>query len=101
MDVFFRPAIGPPDRLATRWFPTHFITLWMVDLPSRHGGRLGDLGWALTWTVGALAVAWAVVTATNWVTHRSHQWVTAGSDLDQFLSGLRMGLRDYRRNSVL
>jgi hypothetical protein len=48
MDVFFGPGLSP-DRAATRWLPTHFVTLWMVDLPSRHGGRLGDLGWALVW----------------------------------------------------
>jgi hypothetical protein len=56
MDVFFGPAVGSPDRLATRWLPTHFVTLWMVDLPSRHGGRLGDLGWALTWVLIAFLV---------------------------------------------
>ncbi|MEI8406519.1 MULTISPECIES: ABC transporter permease [unclassified Kribbella] len=101
MDVFFGPAVGSPDRLATRWFPTHFVTLWMVDLPSRHGGRLGDLGWALAWTVGALAVAWVVVIATTRVAHRSVERIRVGSRADQFLGGLRMGLRDYRRNPVL
>ncbi|MDX8056203.1 ABC transporter permease [Lentzea sp. BCCO 10_0798] len=95
MDVFFGPAIGSPDRLATRWFPTHFVTLWMVDLPSRHGGRPGDLGWASTWTLGALLAAWFVVTATTRVAHRG---TGRGG---QFTTGLRMGLRDYRRNPVL
>lgn len=56
MDAFSDPARSP-DRVATRGLPTHFLTLWMVDLPSRHGGRLGDLGWALVWTAGALAIA--------------------------------------------
>ncbi|HEX5594756.1 MAG TPA: hypothetical protein VFX61_01850 [Micromonosporaceae bacterium] len=23
----------------------HFVTLWMIDLPSGYGGRLGGLGW--------------------------------------------------------
>jgi hypothetical protein len=101
VDVFFGPAVGSPDRLATRWLPTHFVTLWMVDLPSRHGGRLGDLGWALLWTTGALAVAWTVVTTTARGARRAHRHITAGLRRDQFATGLRMGLRDYRRNPVL
>lgn len=60
LDVFFGPAMGAADRVSTRWLPTHFVTLWMVDLPSGHGGRLGDLGWAVAWTVIAVAIAWAV-----------------------------------------
>jgi hypothetical protein len=101
MDVFFGPAVGSPDRLATRWLPTHFVTLWMVDLPSRHGGRPGDLGWAALWTLGAVAVAWTVVTTTTRVARRTHRHITVGSRRDQFATGLRMGLRDYRRNPVL
>jgi hypothetical protein len=101
VDVFFGPAVGSPDRLATRWLPTHFVTLWMVDLPSRHGGRLGDLGWAVLWTTGALAVAWTVVTTTSRVAHRAYRRTTAGSRRGQFATGLRMGLREYRRNPVL
>jgi len=50
LDVFFGPAMGAVDGLATRRLPTRFVTLWMVDLPSWHGGRPGDLGWALIWT---------------------------------------------------
>ncbi|WP_340682761.1 ABC transporter permease [Amycolatopsis coloradensis] len=95
VDVFFGPAVGSPDRLATRWLPTHYVTLWMVDLPSRHGGALGDLGWALVWVLGALAVAWVVVMSTTRIAH--HRTVRRG----QFATALRMGLRDYRRNPVL
>ena len=95
VDVFFGPALGSADRIATRWLPTHFVTLWMVDLPSRHGGRLGDLGWALTWTLGALLLAALVVSATTRIPRRTQRH--AG----QFGTGLRMGLRDYRRNPVL
>ncbi|MGW5723395.1 ABC transporter permease [Amycolatopsis sp. NPDC003865] len=95
IDVFFGPALGSPDRVATRWLPTHFATLWMVDLPSRHGGRPGDLGWALAWTLGALALAVLVVTTTTRVAHRTRHRT------GQFVTGLRMGLRDYRRNPVL
>ena len=69
-DVFFGPAMGAADRLATRGLPTHFVTLWMVDLPSGHGGRPGDLGWALTWTVAAIAAAWVLVTTRTRALHR-------------------------------
>ncbi|WP_436498943.1 ABC transporter permease [Actinokineospora sp. HUAS TT18] len=94
-DVFFGPAVGSPDQQATRWLPTHFATFWMVDLPSRHGGRAGDLGWALAWALGGLVVACLVVAATTRVTGR--RLPRAG----QFATGLRMGMRDYRRNPVL
>lgn len=100
VDIFFGPAVGSPDRLATRWLPTHFVTLWMVDLPSRHGGRLGDLGWALTWTFGALVVGWLVVLSTSRVI-RTTRRLAAGSTWDQFRTSVRMGLRDHRRNPVL
>ncbi len=101
VEVGFGPVIGSPDRVATRWLPTHFVALWMVDLPSRHGGRLGDLGWALAWTVGALLVAAVVVTATSRVAHAVRRRARPGSVLDQFRAGVRMGLREYRRNRVL
>jgi hypothetical protein len=101
LDVFFGPALGPADRLITRGFPTHFITLWMIDLPSRHGGRIGDLGWGLVWTVGAVAVAWAVVSAASRRVRGPRRAFRTGSGGDQIVMGLRMGLRDYRRNPVL
>jgi len=61
IDVFFGPTLSAADRVGTRGLPTHFVSLWMVDLPPRHGGRVGDIGWALVWTIGAAAVAFAVV----------------------------------------
>lgn len=94
LDVFFGPAVGSPDRIATRWFPTHFVTLWMVDLPSHHGGRPGDLGWALLWTASAVLVAWTVLTMTSGVVQPRHRG-------GRFMTGLRMGLRDNRRNPAL
>jgi hypothetical protein len=100
MDVFFGPGLGSPDRAATRWLPTHFATLWMVDLPSRHGGRLGDLGWALVWTIAALATAGVVLTATTRVARRAPRRTRAGTGWDQFTAGLRLGVRDFRRNPV-
>ncbi len=100
LDVFFGPVIGPQDSLATRALPTHFVSLWMVDLPSRHGGRIGDLGWALVWTVGAVVVAWTVVAARIRVGHRRRQ-PRPGSIGDQLRASVRMGLRDGRRNPAL
>ena len=68
LDVFFGPTMSP-DKPATRLLPTHFLSLWIVDLPSHHGGRLGDLGWALAWTLAAAALGWAVIVSTSRVAH--------------------------------
>nr|WP_280826505.1 ABC transporter permease [Mycobacterium sp. OTB74] len=57
LDVFFGPGGSGGDTMVSRFFPTHFVTLWMVDLPSHHAGRLGDLGISLAWVLGALVVA--------------------------------------------
>jgi hypothetical protein len=45
LDVFLGPAMGAADHLGTRMFPTHFVTLWAMDLPSHHAGAIGDLGY--------------------------------------------------------
>ncbi len=42
IDVFFGPTLSSPDGRLIRAFPTHFTSLWLVDLPSLHGG-LGHL----------------------------------------------------------
>jgi hypothetical protein len=57
LDVFFGPVLGAGTDLVWRVLPTHFVTLWTVDLPSGHAGRPGDLGWALLAVVVALAAA--------------------------------------------
>jgi hypothetical protein len=95
IDVFVGPAGSGGDYVFTRWFPTHFVTLWMVDTPSHHAGRLGDLGLASVWMVGALAVAGAVVAAGSRTARRRQR--TAG----QLWIALRFGLVDLRRNAVL
>lgn len=100
LDVFLGPALGSADRLATRWLPTHFVTLWTVDLPSRHGGRPGDLGWALAWTAAAVLVCWVVLVRHTGGTRR-RAVRQAGSIPVQVGGGVRAGLRDYRRNPVL
>ena len=69
LDVFLGPAMGSTDRLATRFLPTHFVTLWMVNQPSGHGGRLGDFGSALAWTILAAAAAWSIAAARTRTKH--------------------------------
>ncbi|HZY28424.1 MAG TPA: ABC transporter permease [Jiangellaceae bacterium] len=101
VDVFFGPTLSAADNVATRVLPTHFVSLWMVDQPSRHGGRPGDLGWALSWTIVAALVAFAVVTSTTRVA-RGRRWHTVpGSVGDQLGTAMAMGLREWRRNPVL
>ena len=71
LDVFFGPAMGSADRIPTRALPTHFVTLWMLDLPGSHTSELDNLGWALAWTLAAIVAAWAIV-VTRTRTARSH-----------------------------
>jgi hypothetical protein len=101
MDVFFGPAMGSGDKAATRVLPTHYVTLWMTDLPLRHGGRIGDLAIASAWTLGALGVAFAVAAAAVRVGRRRRWRARPGSVRDQLAVAIRMGWRDWRRNPVL
>jgi hypothetical protein len=100
LDVFFGPAMGAADRWATRPLPTHFVTLWMVDLPSGHGGRLGDLGWGLLWTVAAIAVAWGVAVART-RRSRTRRPVRPGGARTQLMGACAGAWRDARRNPAL
>ena len=99
-DVMCGPVFGSPTRAAGRVFPTHFLTMWMTDLPSHHAGRVGDLGWALAWTLGAAAIAWAVLTSAS-RTARASRRTKAGTTADQMRAALRAGLTDWGRNRVL
>ena len=99
-DVFFGPAMGAADRLATRGLPTHFVTVWMVDLPSRHGGRVSDLGWALAVTAAAIGLAWVVASARTRVTHPRKRIVMPGGLRAQHAAAGRAAWRDARRNRV-
>lgn len=69
LDIFFGPVLGAADLLPTRVLPTHFVTLWMVDLPSHHAGRVGDLGWALVWMAGAITLGCAVLLGVSRISH--------------------------------
>ncbi|MEV4483259.1 ABC transporter permease [Micromonospora coxensis] len=100
LDVFLGPAMGARDRVGTRWLPTHFVTLWMVDLPSGHAGRLSDLGWAVLWTLSATVVAWAlVVRRTRRGAMRAR--LRPGSRHGQMVAATRAAWRDTRRNPAL
>ena len=98
LDVFFGPAMGAADQVATRLLPTHFVTLWMVDLPSGHGGRIGDLGWAVAWTVGAVLAAWSLVAARTRLARPHRQAAPSGSPRAQLVASGRAAWRDGRRN---
>lgn len=102
LDVFLGPTMGTGASSAgTRVLPTHFVTLWMADMPLRHGGRLGDLGVAVVVTVAALVLAFTVVVSTVRVRHRRRWRARTGSVRDQLTVAVRMGWRDWRRNPVL
>ena len=100
LDVIFGPAFRPADTLVSRFFPTHFLSLWMMDLPSGHGGRPGDLGWALAWALASLTVSWVVLLATSRTARRPRRG-RADSAPAQLVVGTRMGLREASRNRVL
>ncbi|WP_448002124.1 ABC transporter permease [Agromyces bauzanensis] len=101
LDVFFGPALTSPDRVEiTRWMPTHFVTLWMVDLPSGHGGNLGDLGIALVWVGGALLASGLLLARATRGGRRHHGSRRPGW-VGQVAKSFRMGLRQYRRNPAL
>ena len=100
VDVMFGPVFGSATRPAGRVFPTHFVTLWMTDLPSHPAGRVGDLGWALVWTFGAALVAWTVVTVTS-RTARAPRRGRPGTVSAQLRAALRAGWLDWGRNRVL
>jgi len=99
-DVFFGPAMGAADRMATRGLPTHFVTLWMVDLPSRHGGRLGDLGWALVWTFTAVAAAWCLAAARTRIKRPRSRPANPSGLRVQLAAAGQATWRDARRNRV-
>lgn len=97
LDVFFGPAMGAADRVATRAFPSHFVSLWMVDIPSGHSGRPGDLGWALVWTAIALGAA-ALLSIARTRTARAHARRPGRARPGQYGAAFTAAWRDARRN---
>jgi len=101
LDVFFGPALTSPDRAEiTRWMPTHYVTLWMVDLPSGHGGYLGDLGLSLVWVIAAVVGSGLLLTH-EVSAHRRPNAASRPGRVAQAAESFRMGLRQYRRDPAL
>lgn len=101
VDVFFGPTMIPEGGGLTRILPTHFVSLWMVDLPSGHAAPAGDLGWSIAWVVGSLALAFGVLKATTRVgaRHRTGR-PRADSTGSQLRAVIGAGFLDWRRNPV-
>jgi hypothetical protein len=57
--------MGRTESVITRFFPSHFPTLVMLDATTAHAGPLGNLGASLAWTVGGLAAAMVALLATT------------------------------------
>ena len=100
IDVFFGPTLSASTSTMTRALPTHFVSLWTVDLPPGHGG-LSELTWSLIWTVTALVVAFAVVARTSSIARPRRISTAHRSTWHQLRTGLRMGWHDWRRTPVL
>jgi hypothetical protein len=96
VDIFLGPAMGAADRLATRALPTHFVTLWMVDLPTNHSSQTADLGWSACWTLAALLAAAGIVAARTQTRHARRRHVRRATR--QWSAALRAAWRDGRRN---
>lgn len=101
IDWILGPVMSGQNSPITRVLPTHFVSLWTVDLPSRHGGRPGDLGWSLVWLVGAAVVAYTVVARTTRIAQAGRARTTPGSVVAQLRASLRGSWRDWRRNPIL
>lgn len=99
-DVFLGPAMGQADSLITRFFPSHFPTLVMLDATTTHAGPLGDLGASLAWTLGAVAVAVASLLATT-RPKRNGEPSRAVGGWHRLWTGLRYAWKEYRRNLAL
>jgi len=97
LDVFFGPTLSGTDSPIVRLLPTHFVSLWTVDLPSGHAGP-SELAWSVLWAVAALVLAYTVVLGRA---HRGAARRMAPARLTQFSTCLKMGWRDWLRTPVL
>lgn len=100
MDVFFGPTLSASESVLTRVLPTHFMSLWTVDLPRGHGGP-GELAVSLTWTTAALMLAFAVVLHTSRVARPRRGHASRHLAWAQLMTGLRLGWHEWRRTPVL
>ena len=100
-DVFLGPAMAGGDVWITRFFPTHFVTLVMLDAASGHAGPVGDLGWAAAWAVSALLLAGLVFAAATRGPRERDTTSVRWASFKRLGAGLKYGFRDYRRNVAM
>lgn len=112
-DLFLGPAMGGTDRLITRFFPTHFPTLVMLDQPTDHAPFLQDMGASLFWLVGSLGLATVLLwrsTRPSRISGGSRSTSERGTPAAgrglpdrwvRLFTGLRYAFVDYRRNPAL
>lgn len=98
-DVFLGPAMGPSDSWLTRFFPSHFPTLVMLDASTGHGGALGDLGASVAWTIGGLLLAFGALVLTTGHSRSSPR--ATDTRRGRTRVALRCAWREYRRNVAL
>jgi hypothetical protein len=102
LDVFLGPAMAGGTVALNRVFPSHFVTLYILNTPSDYAGPIGDLGWALVWTFGALGIATMIFASATATRRKLTKAVTPpGTARGRLRAGLRYGLRDHRRNIAL
>lgn len=102
LDVFLGPAMARGTAAVTRLFPSHFVTLYVLDTPSGYAGPIGDLGWGLVWALGALALATLIFGAATATRRKLMKAATpSGTVRGRLAAGIRYGLRDNRRNLAL
>ncbi|HKZ28185.1 MAG TPA: ABC transporter permease [Acidimicrobiia bacterium] len=101
LDVFLGPAMAGGDVWLTRLFPSHYVTLVMLDAASGHSGPLGDLGWALIWAAGSVIVAALIFASATAHREVAPKMRPTSLQLRRLRAGLRYGFRDYRRNVAM
>ncbi|HEY7824356.1 MAG TPA: ABC transporter permease [Acidimicrobiia bacterium] len=99
-DVFIGPAMGQTESMLTRFFPSHFPTLVMMDAATTHAGPLSDVGASLAWTAGAAVLAVVSLLVTTRPVSTGHTRRVVGG-LTRTWTGLRYAWREYRRNIAL
>lgn len=100
IDVFLGPGMAGGDVLITRLFPTHVVTLILLDSVSGHAGPIGDIGWALMWVAVSVLVSALIFFVT---TRQRYHRVRHPSYIRsrRVLAAFEYGFRDYRRNPAL
>ena len=100
LDVFFGPTLSASTSVVTRVLPTHFVSLWMADLPTGHAGIPTPLGWALGWACLALMVSIMVLAQTTRIVPGRIR-KPSRIRVHKFSGLMRLGIISWRRNTVL